>query len=329
MTKLIAWLNQIPGFAGVELLPASVDASFRRYFRVRSGHHSRIVMDAPPPQEDCRPFVAVAGYLREMGLNAPEVLQADVEQGFLVMSDLGQQQYLDQLTKHPASADKLYQDAILALRLMQKKGKRFERRLPVYDEPLLRLEMTLFHHWLCERHLGLSFSSDDEKRWARCCDALTRNALLQPQALVHRDYHSRNLMLVDENSPGILDFQDAVCGPFTYDLVSLLRDCYVRWPQEQVRNWALSFYSTLDSSTRINLDGELFLQYFDLMGIHRHLKAAGIFARLLHRDDKPGYMGDVPRTLQYIVDVARPYPEMSFLAELIEERCLPALAVHA
>ncbi len=286
-------------------------------------------MDAPPPQEDCRPFVAIASYLREMGLNAPEVLQADVEQGFLLMSDLGQQQYLNELTKHPASADDLYQDAINALSLMQTRGESFEHRLPIYDEPLLRLEMTLFRHWLCERHLGLSFSSDDERRWAQCCDVLTRNALDQPQVLVHRDYHSRNLMLVNENNPGILDFQDAVCGPFTYDLVSLLRDCYIRWPQDQVRNWALSFYSMLESRTRNEVDSELFLQYLDLMGMQRHLKAAGIFARLLHRDDKPGYMDDVPRTLQYIVDAARPYPEMQFLAELIEKRCLPALAVKA
>jgi len=286
-------------------------------------------MDAPPPQEDCRPFVAVAGYLREMGLNAPEVLQADVQQGFLLMSDLGQRQYLGELTRHPAGADELYQDAIKALSLLQTQGKRFEHHLPIYDEPLLQVEMTLFHDWLCERHLGLGFSNGDEQRWAQCCDVLTRSALAQPQVLVHRDYHSRNLMRVDANNPGILDFQDAVRGPFTYDLVSLLRDCYVCWPQDQVRNWALGFYSMLDSRTRNEVDSEIFLQYFDLMGIQRHLKAAGIFARLLHRDGKPGYMGDVPRTLQYIVDAARPYPELRFLAELIEERCLPALAVKA
>lgn len=285
-------------------------------------------MDAPPPQEDCRPFVAIAGYLREMGLNAPDVLQADVERGFLLMSDLGQRQYLDELLAHPAVADELYQDAIDSLSLMQSKGVHFEPDLPVYDESLLRGEATLFHDWLCERHLGLSFSSADEQRWSECCDVLVHNALVQPQAFVHRDYHSRNLMRVAENNPGILDFQDAVYGPFTYDLVSLLRDCYVRWPQDRVRHWALSFYSMLESRTRKEVDSALFLQYFDLMGIHRHLKAAGIFARLLHRDDKPGYMGDVPRTLQYIVDVAGHYPEMHFLAELIAERCLPALAVN-
>ena len=328
LEELIHWLDQVPGFAGVELWPASVDASFRRYFRVQSGGQTRIVMDAPPPQEDCRPFVQIAGILRAMGLNAPEVLQADLEQGFLLMSDLGQRQYLDELEERPAAADNLYQDAINALRLMQIKGKPVEDSLSLYDESLLRSEVALFRDWLCAHHLGLNFSSEDAQRWSDCCDVLIANAMAQPQSFVHRDYHSRNLMLVDGNNPGILDFQDAVLGPFTYDLVSLLRDCYVRWPQEQVRDWALSFHSMLASATRHEVSSELFLRYFDLTGIHRHLKAAGIFARLLHRDGKPGYMGDVPRTLQYIVDAGRNYPEMHFLVELIETRCLPALAVN-
>lgn len=328
-TALVAWLESEPGFSAAELKPASADASFRRYFRLQLGQQTRIVMDAPPPQEDCVAFVEVAAFLREMGVNGPEVLRADIEHGFLLLSDLGQRQYLDELTVRPEVANELYRDAINALATIQREGKRFQHNLPNYDEPLLRNELSLFHDWLCERHLGLKFSDDNERQWSECCDVLVRSALAQPAVFVHRDYHSRNLMLTTENNPGILDFQDAVLGPLTYDLVSLLRDCYIRWPEEQVRTWALEFYEALDGSIRARIDAETFLRFFDLMGVQRHLKATGIFARLLHRDGKPGYMRDVPRTLQYVVDVSRRYPEIGFLAELIEERCMPSLTVSA
>ena len=322
---LVAWLESEPEFSAAELKPASADASFRRYFRLHSGQQTRIVMDAPPPQEDCVPFVEVAAFLREMGVNGPEVLRADIERGFLLLSDLGQRQYLDELTARPEVANGLYRDAISALTTIQREGKRFQDNLPTYDEPLLRNELSLFHDWLCARHLGLKFSDDDERQWSECCDVLVRSALAQPTVFVHRDYHSRNLMLTTKNNPGILDFQDAVRGPLTYDLVSLLRDCYIRWPSEQVQIWAREFYEALDDSIIGKIDDETFLRFFDLMGVQRHLKAAGIFARLLHRDGKPGYMKDVPRTLQYVVDVGRRYSEIGFLAELIEERCMPSL----
>ena len=328
-TALVAWLKHVPGFSAAALAPASGDASFRRYFRLQSGQQTRIVMDAPPPQEDCVPFVEIAAFLRDMGLNGPEVLQADIEQGFLLLSDLGQRQYLGELTARPAIAGKLYRDAINALIKMQHEGRRFQDKLPIYDESLLRKEMSLFHDWLCERHLGIEFSSDDERQWSECCAVLVGSALAQPAVFVHRDYHSRNLMLTAENNPGILDFQDAVLGPFTYDLVSLLRDCYIRWPEDQVHAWALEFYGVLDGSIRAAIERETFLRFFDLMGVQRHLKAAGIFARLLHRDGKPGYMGDVPRTLQYVVDVSLRYPEIRFLAKLIEQRCMPLLLASA
>ncbi len=318
----------MPGFAGSELVPASEDASFRRYFRIQSGEHSRIAMDAPPPQEDCGPFVRIAGYLSEMGLNAPKVFDADIERGFLLLSDLGQQRYLDELSARPEAADALYRDAIKALSTLQREGSEFTQSLPGFDEPMLRFEMSLFHDWLCERHLGLTFSVADEKQWTECCDALVRSALAQPAVLVHRDYHSRNLMLTEINNPGILDFQDAVIGPFTYDLVSLLKDCYVRWPHERVRGWALQFYAALDGEIGDSISADAFLNFFDLMGVQRHLKASGIFARLLHRDGKSNYMDDVPRTLQYIVDVGRRCPEIRFLAEFIEQRCLPGLVAN-
>lgn len=315
----------MPEFAHSELVPASADASFRRYFRVDSGRRTRIAMDAPPPEEDCKPFVQIAGFLNEMGLQVPEVFEVDIERGFLLISDLGEQRYLDAFSEQSEAADTLYRDAMTALRTLQRAGEKHLPALPDFDAALLRFEMSLFHDWLCERHLGLVFSSADENCWAECCDALVLNALMQPTVFVHRDYHSRNLMLTPENNPGILDFQDAVSGPLTYDLVSLLRDCYIRWPDEKVQDWALEFYAALDEDLRDAMDDATFLQIFDLTGVHRHLKAAGIFARLMLRDGKVSYLNHVPRTLQYIVDAGARCPEIEFLADFIETRCLPAL----
>jgi len=281
-------------------------------------------MDAPPPQEDCRPFVQIADYLEEMGLNSPRVLQADLERGFLLLSDLGSLQYLSAIERQPRHAAALYMDAIDALLLMQAKGVNVQGELPPYDAALLRFEISLFHDWLCERHLQITFSADEESRWQDCCDALVENALDQPQVFVHRDYHSRNLMVTDLNNPGILDFQDAVEGPLTYDLVSLLKDCYIKWPVEQILQWALYFREY--SGAAAQLERDYFLRAFSLTGVHRHLKAAGIFARLLHRDNKPGYLKDVPRTLAYIVDIAPRYESLHFLGDFIRHRVLPALS---
>jgi aminoglycoside/choline kinase family phosphotransferase len=285
-----------------------------------------IVMDAPPGQEDCLPFLRVAAYLEAMQLNAPRIIEANLDAGFLLLSDLGTRLYLDELQRDPSAAESLYTDAIEALLKMQRRGTAFQSLLPPYDEELLRFELSLFHDWLCGTHLGLSFSASDEQAWQACCDVLTDNALYQPQVFVHRDYHSRNLMVSGENNPGILDFQDAVEGPLTYDLVSLLKDCYVRWPAEQVRQWALQFYRALDLSIREQVDERQFRRYFELMGVQRHLKAAGIFARLNHRDGKPGYLADIPRTLAYIVELGPQYEELQFLVHLIDQRVLPALA---
>jgi aminoglycoside/choline kinase family phosphotransferase len=286
-------------------------------------------MDAPPGQEDCLPFLRVAGYLEAMQLNAPRVIEANLDAGFLLLSDLGTRLYLDELEHDPGAAESLYADAIAALLTLQRSGVAFQGSLPPYDEDLLRFELSLFHDWLCGTHLGLSFSESDERAWRTCCDVLTDNALHQPQVFVHRDYHSRNLMYSSENNPGILDFQDAVEGPLTYDLVSLLKDCYVRWPAEQVRQWALKFYRALDVSMRAQVDELQFRRYFELTGVQRHLKAAGIFARLNHRDGKRAYLADIPRTLSYIVELGPVYDELKPLVELIEARVLPALAVDS
>lgn len=311
--------------AGCEPVLASGDASFRRYFRVETGAQSFIVMDAPPEQEDSVPFVRVAGYLEAMRLNAPRVIEADLHKGFLLLTDLGERHYLDELGDMPGSASRLYSDAISALRTMQRDGGAFQASLPPYDETLLRFELSLFHDWLCGTHLELEFSDADETNWQACCDRLVDNALHQPQVFVHRDYHSRNLMVTDEDNPGILDFQDAVEGPLTYDLVSLLKDCYIRWPQAQRGKWALEFYAGLESTLREQISVSRFRRCFDLMGVQRHLKAAGIFARLNHRDGKPAYLEDVPRTLSYIVELGDEYDELEFLAPFVAERVLPAM----
>jgi len=319
------WVNRIDAVAGSNPTLASGDASFRRYFRLHAGGRSFIIMDAPPQREDCLPFLRVAGYLEAMQLNAPRIVEANLDDGFLLLSDLGSRLYLDELQQNPDAAGTLYSDAISALLTMQRRGVAYQSLLPPYDDVLLRFELSLFHDWLCGEHLGLSLSAPEEQSWQTCCDVLTENALDQPQVFVHRDYHSRNLMVMEHDNPGILDFQDAVEGPLTYDLVSLLKDCYVQWPAEQVRQWALEFYGALEQSIRTQVDELQFRRYFELMGVQRHVKAAGIFARLNHRDGKSAYLADIPRTLSYIVELGPDYEELRFLVDLIESRVLPAL----
>lgn len=281
-------------------------------------------MDAPPPQEDCRPFVRVAGYLEAMQLNAPRVLEADIDRGFLLLTDLGEVPYLQQLESEPSSSGKLYNDALDALQKMQDRGVAYQSQLPPYDAQLLEFELSLFHDWLCGTHVGLRFDAADEMAWREICSLLIRNALDQPQVFVHRDYHSRNLMLVTNGNPGVLDFQDAVEGPLTYDLVSLLKDCYIRWPVKRVRDWAVQFYAGLGHNIRDRVDFDLFIRYFELMGVQRHLKAAGIFARLNHRDGKPAYLEAIPRTLSYVTEFDGRYDELQPLIEVIRQQVLPA-----
>ena len=325
LAELQRWARGIDVISGADLTPASDDASFRRYFRLQKGAESFIVMDAPPGKEDCLPFIRIAGYLEAMQLNAPRILEADLDKGFLLLTDLGSTQYLERLTEDNSDAGALYNDALTALANLQSRGAAFQSHLPPYDDALLNFELSLFHDWLCGTHLGITFSDSEETAWQSLCELLVSNALDQPQVFVHRDYHSRNLMVTADNNPGILDFQDAVEGPLTYDLVSLLKDCYIEWPPEQVRNGAIGYYSQLDESLVGSIDEAGFLRYFELMGVQRHLKAAGIFARLNHRDGKPGYMRDVPRTLSYVVELLPHYDELEFLVGLIRERCLPEL----
>ncbi len=325
MAELKVWLSGIDSFAVASIRPASVDASFRRYFRVEGAEGSFIAMDAPPEHMSSLPFMRVAGYFEEMGLNAPRIVGANVEGGFLLLTDLGSTQYLDAVKNDPDSAPKLYADALSALNVLQKRGAAYQSALPPYDETLLHFELSIFRDWLCDAHLGITFSERDEESWDRVSDLLVQNALDQPRVFVHRDFHSRNLMVTERENPGILDFQDAVEGPLTYDIVSLLKDCYFRLPPQHVREWALRFYAGLNTSIRQQVDEQIFTRYFDLMGVQRHLKASGIFARLNHRDGKPGYVGDIPRTLKYIVDLAPQYDELFWLITFVQSRCLPKL----
>lgn len=317
------WLTNSVGLTDFSIELASGDASFRRYYRLTlSGGATRIVMDAPPESEDSRPFVAVAKHLVGLGLNVPVVYAADLEQGFLLLSDLGSEHYLDLLGN--GQVDSLYADALSALMVMQASAAM--DGLPIYSSGMLLQEMGLFREWLLNKHLGLNLDLDEQQMLDKGFDLLVANALEQPSVFVHRDYHSRNLLVTPKLNPGILDFQDAVVGPVTYDLVSLLKDCYISWPREQVKEWVSGYYDlALHSGVLRKEHEESLLRWFDLMGVQRHLKASGIFARLNIRDGKPGYLKDIPRTLNYIVELAPEYPELEPLVELISERVLPAL----
>ena len=313
---LSQWLKGVLKRDGLRVAPASSDASFRRYFRVEGAGESRIVMDAPPEKEDTAPFIGVSQRLFAAGLNVPRVLEADTERGFLLLTDLGARSYLAALDEH--SVEVLYGDALAALLAMQ--GRASTSALPPYDRSLLRAEMELFRHWYLERQLGLRLSAGQQQALDMTFELLAESALAQPQVFVHRDYHSRNLMVTQENNPGILDFQDAVRGPVTYDLVSLLRDCYIAWPRERVEGWALRYLrDAIAAGVVADIDQTTWLRWFDWMGVQRHLKASGIFARLNLRDAKPGYLSDIPRTLGYVREVSGRYGELEGLHALLDE----------
>jgi hypothetical protein len=316
---LLNWVQSLFPVDPAAITPASSDASFRRYFRVQHEGTSHIVMDAPPEKEDCQPFIAVANALCDLGLQAPQVLEADLEQGFLLLTDLGSRQYLAEL--HDASVGSLYGDALSALQRLQLGGNPDTELLPPYDAELLQREMELFREWFLEHHLGLELQDEEHQILDKVFACLRDSALEQPRVWVHRDYHSRNLMRTEQDNPGILDFQDAVVGPVTYDLVSLLRDCYIAWPRAGVEFWALDHRARLQALGMAGVeDADQFLRWFDLMGVQRHLKAIGIFARLNSRDGKPGYLRDIPRTLGYVLDVADRCAELTDLRHLLQER---------
>lgn len=314
----------------------SGDASFRRYFRVRQGSRSVILMDAPPDREAVTPFLGVAETLRQAGVRVPLVLAADIEQGFVCLEDFGDELLLGQLREAAAREDHarastLYHTCFEELLLVQSADA---DSLPVYDEALLQREMALFRDWLCEGWLELKLNGEDHDILGACFERLVEAALAQPRGFVHRDFHSRNLMYREDHSsgvlaPGVLDFQDAVQGPLTYDLVSLLKDCYIAWPREEVRCWVVEYLALARNRGLLgDMTPERFWQDFELMGVQRHLKAAGIFARLFLRDDKPGYLGDIPRTLGYIEALGTDYehiPALQAFRDWQRQRVLPAV----
>ena len=314
--ELERWLAaQLPG-ARYSLAPASEDASFRRYFRASlEDGRSFVAMDAPPDKENCRPFVHVAHLLREAGVHAPEVHAQDLAQGFLLLSDLGTRTYLQELTAQ--SAPRLFSDAIDALVKWQLASR--AGMLPDYDEALLRREMNLFPEWYVARHLKRELSTAQTSRLEKIFQLLVRSALAQPRVYVHRDYMPRNLMVCEPN-PGVLDFQDAVLGPITYDAVSLLRDAFISWQDEQVLDWTVRYWEKAKKAKLpVEADFGEFWRAFEWMGLQRHLKVLGIFARINYRDGKPKYLADTPRFLDYAFSVSRRYGELASLARLLDE----------
>ncbi|HHH38662.1 MAG TPA: aminoglycoside phosphotransferase [Sedimenticola sp.] len=321
---LRTWLGEGVGLSAFELEPIAGDASFRRYFRVRMADGATAVaMDAPPQKESSRPFVEMARLLEGLGVHVPAIRAQDLDQGYLLLEDLGGRHYLDALDE--TTVERLYGDALGALVTVQALGPR--EGLPAYDRTLLWQEMNLFRDWLLDRHLGIGLSDEETAMLERLFGELVENALEQPRVCVLRDFHSRNLMVTPRHNPGVLDFQDAVCGPVTYDLVSLLKDCYIAWPRARVEAWVAGYFDLAVQSGVLPEEHEKrFLRWFDLMGAQRHLKAAGIFARLNVRDSKPGYLPDIPRTLGYLVALGERYPELEAAAAFCRDRVLPRLA---
>lgn len=309
---LQAWLRQQLGDR-IEMRPVSADASFRRYFRVVQGERTWIAMDAPPHLESLTLFRDVAGQLRQAGVHVPVLYQIDLDQGFALLEDFGDSLYQEVLNSD--TVDKLYADALDTLLRIQQADC---SGLPKYNYRLLRDEMDLFDTWFLQKYLHLYLPDVDFNKLKYIKELLIDSALSQPRVFVHRDYHSRNLMHLTQGNPGVIDFQDAVCGPLTYDLVSLLRDAYVIWPESKVRQWALMY---LDHAIIQGLcppvKEEKFFCWFDWMGLQRHLKVLGIFCRLSLRDDKSTYLNNLPRVLAYALQVTEAYPELEFLAEIL------------
>lgn len=313
-----AWLQQhYPSF---ELNPLAGDASFRRYFRVHSGDQRFVLMDAPPPQEDCRPFVRFAEQLHAGQVRVPRIIAADVEQGFLLLEDMGDELLLHALRRE--SPDTYYRLAIDELLRIQQAPL---TPLPAFDADFVTMECRRFDEWFLQQHLGLSLSDADQRMLQSVYTLLADVSEAQPQTVIHRDYHSRNLMVLPNNRLGVIDFQDAMQGPVTYDLVSLLKDCYIDWPTEQVDVWA-QYYLQQAQQCLTTIDWPSFKRWFDWQGIQRHIKAIGIFARLCHRDNKAGYINDIPRTLNYVIDTTQRYAEFQPFHQYLISTIAPKVA---
>lgn len=319
---LMHWLETHCQLSGCQITMMAGDASFRRYFRIQSGGVSYVAMDAPPEKENnCRPFIAIANNLRSHGLHTPAIIANDVEQGFLLLSDFGDKLYLQELTNQ--NAEQLYSLALSALANLQS-CQVHDWHIPPFTSDFMYQELQLWKEWFLLKHLGLELDVQTEKMLQDFFNFLATTAAEQPQVLMHRDFHSANLMVLPENQVGILDFQDAFIGPVTYDLVSLLRDCYVAWPDTLVKKLVLDYKQKL--SALDNVSEREFLCWFDLMGLQRHLKALLTFSRKWHRDHNANYLQHIPRTMQYVAQVAPLYLECSAFNEFLQNVILPTLA---
>lgn len=318
LERLWQWLVDDLGLDVSGLEPASSDASFRRYFRVRHAGGCDIAMDAPPDKENTLPFIRNAELFGQAGVHVPAIYRQNTELGFLLLEDLGSVPYLDALTAD--NADALYLAAMDSLFLLQTGPEPAACPLPAYDRALLARELGIFEEWFLDKLLGVVLPIGLRQELH---EVLIVSALEQPAVCVHRDYHSRNLMLLADGKPGVIDFQDAVLGPISYDLVSLLRDCYIAWPGSRVEQWVADYYRRLQAAGMADFSLQRFQAWFDLMGLQRHLKAIGIFARLYLRDDKPGYLADIPRTMAYVAEVCGRYPALAEFDSFLRHQVLP------
>lgn len=310
--RLQQWLVEfckLPTFQ-IDAMPG--DASFRRYFRIHLKNNSFVAMDAPPLKENCAPFVAIANGLNNLGLNTPNILASDIPNGFLLISDFGDQLLLKELNAQ--NAENLYDQALTALSILQTCRKIDNFTIPFFTAEFMRQELELFKEWYLKRHLNLILNADLEIELGNCFDFLAKTCAAQPQVFMHRDYHSANLMLLPDNQVGILDFQDAFIGPVTYDLASLLRDCYISWPDTLIEKLILNYREKINLS---QVSKDEFLYWFDMMGLQRHMKALLTFSRKLHRDQNYNYLQYIPRTLEYILKVSSRYPECKVVYQLI------------
>jgi len=312
LSALQDWLSSLFPETTFTVAALAGDASFRRYFRAVIGKKSFVVMDAPPEKENCAPFIAIANAFENSSARFPTIISHDLNQGFLLLPDFGDRQLLLLLENN--SADTLYQSAMATLLQIQQCSIVPNYHLPYFNDVLYWREFEIFDTWYIKKNLGKKSSDADEKKLKACYQLLIDSANTQPQVFVHRDYHSRNIMLCDDGKLGILDFQDAVLGPITYDLVSLLRDCYIAWPDDQIEKWAALFYQQLN----LSVDFKNFMRWFDLMGLQRHLKCLGIFSRLYYRDQKEGYLKEIPRVLNYVITVCNKHPELQPLMEFLQ-----------
>ncbi|HPF25129.1 MAG TPA: phosphotransferase [Steroidobacteraceae bacterium] len=326
LAELKSWLTTGLRWRVKRIAPASADASFRRYFRVWRDAATFVVMDAPPEKEDSAPYLKVSKLLAATGIHVPQVHEADLRRGYVVLEDLGDTQYLTRL-RAGGHADSLYGDALACLARLQVEGLEAARQLPPYDRAPLSRELNLMPEWFLERHLKLTLTPEERALLTVTFEFLMSEVLEQPMVFVHRDFHSRNLMVTATNNPGVLDFQDALRGPIGYDLVSLLKDCYIAWPRSRVEAW-LRDHRRLVRARGLDTgaDDQEFLRWFDLAGVQRHLKVLGIFARLWHRDGKVGYLGDLPLTLDYVRDTCARYTELTEFVRWLEVRIVPRLA---